>query len=116
MSAEDLEQYEADLELLLYKEYKDVCPMFSYVVETERRFYLANTVTQQVREVGGRAFIELELVDAWVWDMYRASRFVPSVRAFVSPVVRNTSIAGHQVSIVSANVVSSGIRASAHHW
>ena len=80
MSAEDLEQYEADLELLLYKEYKDVCPMFSFVVETERRFYLANTVTQQVREVGGRAFIELELVDAWVWDMYRSSRFVPSVR------------------------------------
>jgi hypothetical protein len=80
MSAEDLEQYEADLELQLYREYKDVCPMFSFVVETERRFYLANTVTQQVREVGGRAFIELELVDAWVWDMYRASRFVPSVR------------------------------------
>ena len=80
MSAEDLEQYEADLELQLYKEYKDVCPMFSFVVETERRFYLANTVTQHVREVGGRAFIELELVDAWVWDMYRASRFVPSVR------------------------------------
>jgi hypothetical protein len=80
MSAEDLEQYEADLELQLYKEYKDVCPMFSYVVETERRFYLANTVSQQVRDIGGRAFIELELVDAWVWDMYRASRFVPSVR------------------------------------
>jgi len=80
MSAEDLEQYEADLELLLYKEYKDVCPMFSFVVETERRFYLANTVNQVVREVGGRPLIELELVDAWVWDMYRASRFVPSVR------------------------------------
>ena len=42
------------------------------------------------------------------------SLFVPSVRAFVIPVVRNTSIAGHQVSIVSARVVSSGIRASAH--
>jgi hypothetical protein len=35
--------------------------------------------------------------------------FVPSVRALVSPVARNTSIAGHQVSIVSARVVSSGI-------
>jgi len=30
--------------------------------------------------------------------------------------VRNTSIAGHQVSIVSTRVVSSGICASAHHW
>jgi hypothetical protein len=42
------------------------------------------------------------------------NRFVPSVRAFVIPVVRNTSIAGHQVSIVSASVVSSGMSASAH--
>ena len=40
--ASDLEQYEAEIELQLYKEYKDVCPMFSFVVETERRFYLAN--------------------------------------------------------------------------
>jgi hypothetical protein len=80
MSNEDLERYEADIELQLYKEYKDVCPMFSYVVETERRFYLANEVTQTVREQGGRAFIELDLTDAWVWDMYRTSRFVQSVR------------------------------------
>jgi hypothetical protein len=81
VSTEDLEQYEAELELQLYKEYKDVCPMFSYVVETERRFYLANDVRQQVHDDGdGRTFVELELRDAWVWDMYRATRFVPSVR------------------------------------
>ena len=80
MTSEDLERYEADIELQLYKEYKDVCPMFSYVVETERRFYLANTVEQTVRQEGGRTFIELKLADAWVWDMYRTSRFVSSVR------------------------------------
>ncbi|HEX8803419.1 MAG TPA: DUF2469 domain-containing protein [Acidimicrobiales bacterium] len=80
MSSEDLERYEADIELQLYKEYKDVCPMFSYVVETERRFYLANEVTQTVHEQAGRTFIELVLQDAWVWDMYRTSRFVQSVR------------------------------------
>ena len=79
-SEEDLEQFEAELELQLFKEYRDVCPMFGYVVETERRFYLANEVHQQVREVGGRSFVELDLRDAWVWDMYRASRFVPAVR------------------------------------
>jgi Protein of unknown function (DUF2469) len=80
MSTEDLERYEADIELQLYKEYKDVIPMFSYVVETERRFYLANEVSQVVREAGGRTFVELELRDAWVWDMYRTSRFVQQVR------------------------------------
>jgi Protein of unknown function (DUF2469) len=80
MTSEDLERYEADIELQLYKEYKDVCPMFSYVVETERRFYLANEVRQQVRTEGDRTYVELDLRDAWVWDMYRTSRFVQSVQ------------------------------------
>ncbi|MBK9178930.1 MAG: DUF2469 domain-containing protein [Acidimicrobiales bacterium] len=80
MSTEDLEAYEAEIELQLYREYKDVSPMFSFVVETERRFYLANEVDVQVRDVGGRTYVELELRDAWVWDMYRQTRFVPSVR------------------------------------
>ena len=71
MSTDDLERYEAEIELQLYKEYKDVCPMFSYVVETERRFYLANSVERSVHESDGRTYVELELRDAWVWDMYR---------------------------------------------
>ncbi len=54
--------------------------MFSYVVETERRFYLANSVAKTVHDEGGRTWVELELRDAWVWDMYRQSRFVQSVR------------------------------------
>jgi len=80
MSSEDLERYEAEIELQLYKEYKDVAPMFSYVVETERRFYLANEVVQTVHDDGGRSWVELDLRDAWVWDMYRQSRFVSNVR------------------------------------
>jgi len=71
VSAEDLESYENELELSLYREYRDVASLFSYVVETERRFYLANAVDVQVRTS--------TLEDAWVWDIYRASRFVKSV-------------------------------------
>lgn len=77
--SEDLEEYEAEVELLLYREYKDVSPMFRYVVETERRFYLANDVERRVRTEGDRSWIELELRDAWVWDMYRQNRFVSHV-------------------------------------
>ena len=80
MSTDDLEQYEADIELQLYREYKDVSPTFSYVVETERRFYLANEVERTVHEGSGTPFIELELRDAWVWDMYRTTRFVSRVQ------------------------------------
>jgi hypothetical protein len=79
MSAEDLERYETDIELQLYREYRDVLPMFQYVVETERRFYLANDVKLDVKQEAGRTYFELQLHDAWVWDMYRNTRFVADV-------------------------------------
>jgi hypothetical protein len=80
MSEEDLERYESDVELKIYREYRDVLPMFTYVVETERRFYLANRVDVQTKTDGGTAYFEITLEDAWVWDMYRPARFVNSVR------------------------------------
>jgi hypothetical protein len=80
MSEEDLERYETDVELQIYQEYRDVLPMFRYVVETERRFYLANRVDQRIRETGGAVFFEIDMEDAWVWDMYRPARFLKRVR------------------------------------
>ncbi|MDQ4058431.1 MAG: DUF2469 domain-containing protein [Actinomycetota bacterium] len=80
MGVEDLEKYEAEMELQLYKEYRDVLPMFRYVVETERRFYLANDVKVDTRHVGAKVWFEIELADAWVWDMHRPARFVSNVR------------------------------------
>ena len=76
---EDLARYEAEIELLLYREYKDIASMFRYVVETERRFYLANEVERIVCNEDGRTYVELKMRDAWVWDMYRTTRFVASV-------------------------------------
>jgi hypothetical protein len=52
---------------------------FRYVVETERRFYLANEVTREVKERGNDFYFELTLNDVWVWDIYRSDRFVSSV-------------------------------------
>jgi hypothetical protein len=80
VGAEDLDDFEADRELQLAHEYQDVSAMFRYAVETERRFYLANEVRLEVVGNGVRPLLEVELVDAWVWDMYRRSRFVPRVR------------------------------------
>ena len=80
MSEEDLERYESEIELGLVQEYRAVLPVFTYVIETERRFYLANDVSLNVRSDTTPACIELELRDAWVWDMYRPARFVPEVR------------------------------------
>ncbi|GAB3621396.1 DUF2469 domain-containing protein [Glutamicibacter sp. PS] len=80
MGAEDLENYESDLELQLYREYKTVVGLFNYVVETERRFYLANQVEVATRSNEGEVYFELSLTDAWVWDVYRQGRFVKSVK------------------------------------
>jgi hypothetical protein len=54
--------------------------MFNYAVETERRFYLANEVKVNVTGDSARPLIEVEMTDAWVWDMYRKTRFIPTVR------------------------------------
>ena len=57
MSTEDLERYETEIELQLYREYRDVVPMFAYVVETERRFYLANSVDIVPKNEDGRVVL-----------------------------------------------------------
>ena len=80
MNDDDLEAYDRDAELNLFREYKDIVGQFSYVVETERRFYLANEVEQVVRDMGGDFYFELTLTDVWVWDIYRSDRFVKSVK------------------------------------
>lgn len=77
---EDLERYETESELAIYREYRDVLPLFRYVVETERRFYLANQVDLQRRSEGEGLYFELEMRDAWVWDMFRPARFLDHVR------------------------------------
>lgn len=79
MSDEEIERFETERELELYREYRDVLPMFRFVVETERRFYLANDV--EIAPASEReGWVEVRLGDAWVWDMFRPARFVSSVR------------------------------------
>ena len=66
--------------LALYREYRDVVGQFKYVVETERRFYLANEVSLEREDTEHDFYFELTMNDVWVWDVYRSDRFVKSVR------------------------------------
>jgi hypothetical protein len=97
VSAEDLERYETEIELQLYKEYRDVLPMFTYVVETERRFYLTNSVKMDVKNEQGRVYFDLSLQDAWVWDMYRPARFVANVHVVTFKDVNIEELAGKEL-------------------
>ena len=51
-----------------------------HVVETERRFYLCNSVDVKVRSDGGEVYFDVTMADAWVWDIYRPARFAKQVR------------------------------------
>ena len=96
---EDLEQYESDLELQLYREYKDVVGIFTYAVETERRFYLCNAVDLKVRTEGGDVYYEVSMGDAWVWDMYRPARFVKSAKVLTFRDVSIEEIAHSELQV-----------------
>lgn len=99
VSADELENYETEMELALYREYRDVVTLFSFVVETERRFYLANHVDLQVRSAAGEVYFELNLADAWVWDVYRSARFVKSVRVVTFKDVNVEELAREELSL-----------------
>lgn len=82
MSQEDLESYESGAQLALYEEYKHVAELFTYIVETDRRFYLANQVQVTPRTADGSLYFEVEMQDVWVWDIFRQSRFVKNVKVY----------------------------------
>ncbi len=80
MHDDEIDDYERDAELALFREYRDIVSQFRYVVETERRFYLANAVDLVRHDTPQDFYFELTMSDVWVWDVYRADRFVKSVR------------------------------------
>lgn len=80
MNDDELDDYERDAELALFREYRDVVGQFRYVVETERRFYLANEVNVARQDAGADFYFEVQMKDVWVWDVFRADRFVTSVK------------------------------------
>ena len=102
MGEEDIERFEDDMELLLWREYRDVLPMFAFVVETERRFYLANNVNVVKHDGPGGPWFEVELADAWVWDMYRPARFVATVRVVTTNDVNVEELAHKEIAPADA--------------
>jgi hypothetical protein len=80
MEENEFEDYDRQAEVALYREYRDVVGTFKYVIETERRFYLANEVELKRIDTSTDFYFELNMSDVWVWDIYRTDRFVQSVR------------------------------------
>lgn len=99
MDDEDIEEYDRAAELALYREYRDIAGQFRYVVETERRFYLANEVELLRRDTPYDFYFELTMTDVWVWDVYRSNRFVKSVRVLTFKDVNVEELASNDLQL-----------------
>ena len=80
MDENDFDDYDREAELALFREYRTVADTFKYVIETERRLYLANEVEFKRIDTATDFYFELVMSDVWVWDIYRTDRFVKTVR------------------------------------
>ena len=94
MDENEIDDYDRAAELALYREYRDVVDTFKYVIETERRFYLANEVDLQRIDAGNDFYFEITMTDVWVWDIYRTDRFVNKVHVLTFKDVNIEELSG----------------------
>jgi hypothetical protein len=94
MEENEFEDYDRQAEVALYREYRDVVGTFKYVIETERRFYLANEVELKRIDTSSDFYFELNMSDVWVWDIYRTDRFVQTVRVLTFKDVNVEELSG----------------------
>jgi len=77
--ADELEEYDAELELRLKREYNDVYPLFRYCVLTQEATYLCNSIERTVDIQPSYPLYRIVMDDVWVWDKNRPSRIIPRV-------------------------------------
>src|SRR5215210_2517325 len=74
---DELDDFEAGLELALKKEYSAVFSLFRYCVLTQDATYLCNKLDLQYVPQPSYPFFHLKMEDVWVWDKNRPSRIIP---------------------------------------
>ena len=94
MDENEFDDYDRDAELALFREYRDVVGTFKYVIETDRRFYLANEVDLKRVDAGNDFYFEITMQDVWVWDIYRTDRFVKTVKVLTFKDVNLEELSG----------------------
>jgi hypothetical protein len=81
---DELDEFEAELELRLKKEYDAVFPLFRYCVLTQDATYLCNHLELQYLPQSSYPFFHLEMEDVWVWDKNRPTRIIPRATVYTS--------------------------------
>jgi hypothetical protein len=81
---DELDEFEADLELQLKKEFSAVFGLFRYCVMTVDNIYLCNKLELDPRPQPNYVFFHVRMEDVWVWDKNRPTRMMPRADIYTS--------------------------------
>src|SRR6266516_1926476 len=81
---DELDEFEAELELALKREYSAVFSLFRYCVLTQDATYLCNRLDLQYVPQQSYPFFQLKMEDVWVWDKNRPTRIIPRAEVYTS--------------------------------
>ena len=81
---DELDDFEAELELRLKREYSAVYSLFRYCVLTQDATYLCNKLDLQSVPQPAYPFFQVKMEDVWVWDKNRPTRMIPRVEVYTS--------------------------------
>jgi len=81
---DELDEFEAELELRLKKEYTAVFPLFRFCVLTQDATYLCNKLDLEATPQPNYPFFHVRMEDVWVWDKNRPLRIIPRAEVYTS--------------------------------
>jgi hypothetical protein len=81
---DELDEFEAELELRLKREYTAVFGLFRYCVLTQDATYLCNKLDLQQVSQPNYPFFHLRMEDVWVWDKNRPTRIIPRAEVWTT--------------------------------
>jgi hypothetical protein len=81
---DDLDEFEAELELQLKREYTAVFGLFRYCILTQDATYLCNQLDLKVIPQASYPFFHVRMEDVWVWDKNRPTRIIPRAEVYTS--------------------------------
>ena len=81
---DELDEFEAELELRLKREYSDVFELFRFCVLTQDATYLCNKLDLNYSPQPSYPFYHLKMEDVWVWDKNRPTRLIPRAEIYTS--------------------------------
>ena len=98
---DELDEFEAELELRLKKEYTAVFGLFRYCILTQDATYLCNKLDLKVVPQASYPFFHIQMEDVWVWDKNRPTRIIPRAEVYTSGDVTVEELHGKATSRVS---------------